>query len=137
MFGVALAIMRHLGDLLHRHLLTLVLSVTGARYLFSRLGDALWSGGFDMSFAADALSFLVVLVSALYGLFQWLTETPEDERQKNINRALEMVAEKQAREVEITDEGKVRVIWRLRDENVDEGVIEEVEETIEEVQANV
>lgn len=121
-----------LFDAFKRRALTLVLSVTGVRYFIANVfGDAAFFG-VPIDTATDYLSFLVVLISAGYALFQFATDTPEDKRQRNIDEALTMIA---GADREITDEGKLRILRTLREEGISKEVAGDVEEAINDVQS--
>lgn len=125
-------------------LLLLVLVVNGIVY-GAQNGVRIFAGGWltpstiqSVEAVTQVLSLMVILGTILYHAYNYVVDTPTDVRQEQIDEALRVITENQASgaDVEITDEGKMRILYRLKDLDVNELSVEEIERIIEQVQQN-
>lgn len=123
-------------------LLLLVLVVNGIMY-GAQNGAEIFAGGWmteasvqNVEAVTQVLSLLVILGTMCYHIYNYMVETETDVRQEQIDEALQTLADQKARgaDVEITDEGKMRILYRLKDLDVNELSVGEIKRIIEQVQ---
>lgn len=123
----------------------LVLAANGAAYAVSR-GVNLMLGGY---LAPETVTLIesvtqVLSLATILGTMAWhllikrFITTEEERRQQQIDRALRHLSEHEGAEadVEITEEGAMRVLYRLRSKEGETIDVDDVQNVIEEVREN-
>ncbi|AUO79294.1 hypothetical protein [Salinibacter phage M31CR41-2] len=125
-------------------ILLLVLVVNGIMY-GAQNGVRIFAGGWltpatvqTIEAATQVLSLMVIVGTIIWHLYDYAVDTETDVRQEQIDEALQLIAENQASgtDVEITDEGKMRILYHLKDLDVGELTVAEIKAIIEQVQQN-
>jgi hypothetical protein len=125
-------------------ILILVLVVNGLMYGTNN-GVELFAGGMlspatvqNVEAITQGLSLMVILGTIMWHAYDYFVDTETDVRQEQIDEALQLITENQAKgtDVEITDEGKMRILYRLKDLDVENLSVEEIKHIIEQVQQN-
>jgi hypothetical protein len=124
-------------------LLILVLIVNGAVYGL-QAGVEIFAGswiGPDMILVIEAatqvLSLAVIAGTIAYHLYNYYVKDEEDIRQEQVAEALEYFVEEQEQkdtELEITDEGKMKILYRLQELDINDLPVERIKEIIDDIQ---